>query len=61
MAKMRFAWIDPVHDVGMGVPYNCHRCGEPVEVRQHPGFYMGRTTTLKGPQWTCGCSTWGPA
>ena len=57
---MRFGWIDPVYDVGMGVPERCDRCGEAVEPLEHPRFYAGRTTTMRGLQWTCACSTWGP-
>lgn len=56
---IRFGGIDPVEDVGLGVPTFCERCHEPIEPVLHPTFHAGRFTSLQGLQWTCDCSTWG--
>ena len=57
---IRFGGIDPVRDVGFGVPETCDHCCKPIEALEHPRFHAGRTTVLQGKQWTCECRTWGP-
>lgn len=46
-------------------PEKCIKCGVKIIPLQHPHeewTYVSRSTLYRmGPQWTCGCATWGPA
>jgi hypothetical protein len=47
------------------VPEKCSQCGVKIAPKQHPHedpHYVSRLPlSSMGPQWTCGCATWGPA